>query len=74
MQEIALRAVGTSSKRQLAQLIERGEYVVDTRAVAEAMLQRLERVGSPVLVAAQPVDRPPVRAEQDETVSRDNLA
>jgi hypothetical protein len=66
--------VGTWSKRELATLIERGEYVVDARAVAEAMLKRLDRVGSPVLVAAEPLDRQSVLAQEDDAVSRDDLA
>jgi hypothetical protein len=66
--------VGTWSKRELATLIERGEYVVDARAVAEAMLKRLDRVGSPVLVAAEPLDRQSVLAQEDDAASRDDLA
>lgn len=66
--------MGTWSKRELATLIERGEYVVDARAVAEAMLKRLDRVGSPVLVAAEPLDRQSVLAQEDDAVSRDDLA
>jgi hypothetical protein len=66
--------VGTWSKRELATLIERGEYVVDARAVAEAMLKRLDRVGSPVLVAAEPLDRQSVLAQDDNAVPRDDLA
>jgi hypothetical protein len=56
--------MSTMSKDALARAIERGEYVVDTRAVAEAMLRR----GAPsfVLVPAQPLDWPAVRVEQDD--------
>jgi hypothetical protein len=52
-------------KDALARAIERGEYVVDTRAVAEAMLRR----GQPslVLVSAQSLDRPAVRVQQDDS-------
>jgi hypothetical protein len=66
--------VGTWSKRQLAQLIERGEYVIDARAVAEAILRRRDGAGSPVLVAPEAVHRPAVLAEEDEPFPRDHLA
>ena len=56
--------MSTMSKDDLARAIARGEYVVDTQAVAEAMLRR----GSPsaVLVPAQPFDRPAAGVEQDD--------
>jgi hypothetical protein len=64
--------MSTMSKDALAQAIARGEYVVDTHAVAEAMLRR----GSPslVLVAAQPLDRPTVLVEQDESAPGADVA
>ena len=55
--------MSTLSKHDLARLIARGEYVVDTHAVADAMLRR--GVPSLMLVAPQPVDRTVVRVEQD---------
>jgi hypothetical protein len=62
--EVRFPMMSTMSKDALAHAIERGEYVVDTRAVAEAMLRR----GAPslVLVPAQPLDWPAVRVEQDD--------
>jgi hypothetical protein len=58
--------MSTSSKDAVARLIARGEYVVDTHAVAEAMLRRSGGSPSLVLVPAQPLDRQPVRVEQDD--------
>lgn len=43
----------------LRESVEMGQYAVDSRAVAEALMR------SWMLVSAEPVDRP-VRAEQDE--------
>jgi hypothetical protein len=57
--------MSTRSKDALARLIARGEYVVDTQAVAAAMLNR-RALDSLVLVPPQPLDRPSVRVEQDE--------
>ena len=65
--------MSTRSKEALARLIARGEYVVDAHAVAEAMLRR----GCPsslVLVAPQPLDRAPVRVDQDEPAPGADLA
>jgi hypothetical protein len=64
--------MSTMSKDALARLIARGEYVVDTHAVAEAML----RHGSPslVLVPAQPLDRAAVGVEQDEAAPGADVA
>jgi hypothetical protein len=64
--------MSTMSKDALAQAIARGEYVVDTHAVAEAMLRR----GSPslVLVAPQPLDRPTFLVEQDESAPGADVA
>jgi hypothetical protein len=58
----------------LARQVERGEYVVDARAVAEAMLRRWRRGDSSVLVAAEPLDGPAVVVEDDEPASLDDLA
>jgi hypothetical protein len=58
--------MSTRSKDALARLIARGEYVVDTHAVAAAMLRRSGGFPSLVLVAPQSLDRAPVRVEQDE--------
>jgi len=64
--------MSTMSKDALARAIARGEYVVDTHAVAEAML----RQGAPslVLVAPQPLDRPAVRVEQDDAAPEAGVA
>jgi hypothetical protein len=56
--------MSTMSKDALARAIARGEYVVDTHAVAEAMLRRGSL--SAVLVPAQTLDGPAVRVEQDD--------
>ena len=56
----------------LVERVRRGEYVVDAHAVAEAVLRRW--LGSPMLVPEQPVDGAPVRADQDEPVTGDDLA
>ena len=75
--------MSTMSKDALARAIARGEYVVDTHAVAEAILRRTDTEGSraprarrpsPVLVAPQPLDRPAVRVEQDEPGSEADVA
>lgn len=76
--------MSTMSKDALARAIARGEYVVDTRAVAEAMLRRatdvegsrapLARRRSSVLVPAQPLDRPAVRVEQDDAAPEAGVA
>jgi Anti-sigma-28 factor, FlgM len=55
---------------ELAKRIERGDYKVDPHAVAEAMLKR----NPLMLVPAQPLDRPPVRAEQDKPAPDPDLA
>ena len=76
--------MSTMSKDALARAIACGEYVVDTHAVAAAMLRRTTlregsrapraRRPSPVLVAPQPLDRPAVRVEQDEPGSEADVA
>jgi hypothetical protein len=58
--------VDADEQAELAERIARGEYVVDAEAVAEAMLRRWFGVDSPVLVAAQPLDRPAVLADEDQ--------
>jgi hypothetical protein len=50
------------SRDELARSIERGEYVVDPHAVAEAILRR----GLGVLEPAEPLDGPSGGVEQDE--------
>jgi hypothetical protein len=47
----------------LAERIRRGEYEVDARAVAEAMVRRW-RAGSSVLVTGEALDRAAVRPKQ----------
>jgi hypothetical protein len=64
--------MSTMSKDALARAIERGEYVVDTRAVAEAMLRR--GLPSLVLVPAQPLDRPAIRVQQDDAAPEAGVA
>jgi hypothetical protein len=54
-------------KGELARAIERGEYRVDPHAVADAMLRSM-------LESGKPLDRPPVRAEQDEPAADADLA
>ena len=46
--------------------------VVDTRAVAEAMLRR--GLPSLVLVPAQPLDRPAIRVQQDDAAPEAGVA
>ncbi len=55
--------MSTRSKDALARQIARGEYVVDTQAVAAAMIRRSGGSPSLVLVAPQPLDRAAVRVE-----------
>lgn len=64
--------MSTMSKDAIARAIARGEYVVDTHAVAEAMLRR----GSPllVLVAPQPDDDVAFLVEQDESAPGADVA
>jgi hypothetical protein len=59
-----------SDRDELAKRIERGEYKVDPHAVAEAMLKRNPLMLEP----AKPLDRPPVRSEQDEPAPDPDLA
>jgi hypothetical protein len=63
--------VSTGGDPSLRERIARGEYVVDPHAVAEAMLRR---VGSPMLVPVEPLERPPVGADEDEAIPGDDVA
>jgi hypothetical protein len=65
--------MSTMSKDALARLIARGEYVVDTHAVADAMLERGALL-SLVLVAPQALDRAPVSIEQDDAAPGADVA
>jgi hypothetical protein len=65
--------MSTTSKDGLASQIARGEYVVDTHAVADAMLRR-GALNSLVLVPPQPLDRPTVAVEQDEASADADVA
>jgi hypothetical protein len=58
----------------LVDRVRSGEYEVDARAVAEAMISRLCGGPSLVLVAAQPLDRAAVGADEDEPAPGDYLA
>jgi hypothetical protein len=58
--------VGVDERAELAARIARGDYEVDAEAVADAILRRWRRGRSVVLVAAEPLDPPPVGADQDE--------
>jgi hypothetical protein len=62
--------MGARSKDELARLIERGQYKVDLREVAAAMLKR----DPLMLVSPQPLDRPAAGAEQDEPAPGVDLA
>jgi hypothetical protein len=66
--------VGTGEQAELAERIARGDYVVDAEAVADAILRRWRRERSIMLVAAQPLDRPAVLADEDEPVTGRDLA
>lgn len=61
-----------ASQQAIARAIARGEYVVDTHAVAAAILRR--GLPSLVLVPAQPFDQPAARVEQDEAAARPDVA
>lgn len=62
--------MGETDKDALARLIESGGYEIDPQKVAAAMLKRHPSM----LKAAQPLDRPPARVEQDEPASGTDLA
>ena len=57
-------------KEELARLIESGEYEVDLKEVAAAMLRR----NPSMFVPREPLDRPPARIEQDEPAPDPDLA
>jgi hypothetical protein len=59
-----------SDRDELTKRIERGDYEVDPHAVAEAMLKR----NPLMLVPMQPLDRPAVLTEQDESAAGPDLA
>jgi hypothetical protein len=61
------------SKDALARQIARGQYTIDTRAVAEAMLRR-GALDSLVLVPPQPLNRAAVSVEQDDAAPGADLA
>ena len=73
-QEVRFPMMSTLSKDAIARQIARGEYVVDTRAVAAAMLSRSDGLRSLVLVSPQPLDRQPARVEQDEAAPGADVA
>jgi hypothetical protein len=54
--------LGDVRKEELARLIESGEYEVDLKEVAAAMLRR----NPSMLIPREPVDRPPAGVDQDE--------
>jgi hypothetical protein len=58
----------------LAARIARGGYVVDPEAVAEAIIRRWQSGWSLMFVPAEPVDRDPVLADEDESVAGVDLA
>jgi hypothetical protein len=60
--------------RQLASRVRRGEYEIDTEAVAEAVLRHWRRDALRVLVAGQPLDGPAVGADEHQSRSLDRLA
>jgi hypothetical protein len=64
--------MSTMSKDALARLVARGEYVVDTHAVADAMLRHAG--GSFVLEAPQSLDRPAARVEEDDAAPGADVA
>jgi len=66
--------MSTMSKDALARLIARGEYVVDTHAVAAAMIRRARGGPSLVLVAPQPLDCAALGVEQDDAAAREDVA
>jgi hypothetical protein len=57
-------------KEELARLIQSGEYEVDLREVAAAMLKRHPSM----LIPGKPVDRPPGRVDEDEPAPDPDLA
>jgi hypothetical protein len=57
--------VNMTIDENLVDRVRRGDYEVDARAVAEAMMRRWSS-GSVVLVAPQAVDEPAVRSDEGE--------
>jgi|SoiMethySBSTD1v2_1073268.scaffolds.fasta_scaffold1350513_2 hypothetical protein len=65
--------MSTTDKDALARRIAEGDYVIDTHAVAEAMLRR-GGLSSLVLISPQAGDGTPVRAEQDDPAADAGIA
>ena len=65
--------MSTTDKDALARRIAEGDYVVDTHAVAEAMLRR-GGLSSLVLISPKPADGPPVGVEQDDPAAGADVA
>jgi hypothetical protein len=65
--------MSTTDKDALARRIAEGEYVVDTHAVAAAMLRR-GGLSSLVLVSPKAGDGTPVGAEQDDAAADVDVA
>jgi hypothetical protein len=57
-------------KEELARLIEQGEYRVDLKEVAAAMLRR----NPSMFVPREPLDRTPARVEEDEPAPDPDVA
>ena len=57
--------------KPITETVASGGYVVDTAAVAAAMLtrERIRRAASGVLVAAEPLDIAPICIPEDEATS-----
>ena len=68
--------VRTGLNPTLATAVARGQYVVNERAVAEAMLRRRSetRRRSGVLVSAQALDHLPARSEEDGAAAGGDFA
>jgi hypothetical protein len=65
--------MSTTDKDALARRIAEGEYVVDTHAVAEAMLRR-GGLSSLVLISPQAGDVTPLGVEQDDPAAGADVA
>jgi hypothetical protein len=67
--------VRTGLNPTLATAVARGQYVVNERAVAEAILRRSEtRPRSGVLVSSQALDHLPARSEEDGAAAGGDFA
>jgi hypothetical protein len=67
--------VRTGLNPTLATAVARGQYVVNERAVAEAILRRSEtRRRSGVLVSSQALDHLPARSEEDGAAAGGDFA